>query len=56
VLSHGLDQFPRVRALVWFDVDKEQPWSLGSSHDALQAWIGGSAQPRFVGGGSLPAA
>jgi hypothetical protein len=31
-------QFPLVRALVWFDVDKEERWSLHSSVAALQAW------------------
>ena len=33
-----LAQFPRVRAMVWFDVDKEQPWDLHSSGSALRAW------------------
>jgi beta-mannanase len=38
MLSHDLDAFPRVSALVWFDIDKEQPWSLHSSSAALTAW------------------
>jgi beta-mannanase len=38
-LGPELEQFPRVRAVVWFDVDKEQPWSLDSSQSALQAWL-----------------
>jgi beta-mannanase len=38
-LTYELAQFPRVRAVVWFDVDKEQPWNLDSSQSALQAWL-----------------
>jgi hypothetical protein len=33
-----LARFPRVRALVWFDVPKEQPWHLDSSAAARAAW------------------
>jgi hypothetical protein len=54
-LGSGLDRFPAVRALVWFDVDKEQPWSLHSSTTALSAWTTASAAPRFNVGPSLPA-
>jgi beta-mannanase len=39
-------RFPRLRALVWFDVDKEQPWQLHSSDEALAAWREASAAPR----------
>ncbi len=35
-LSRG--DFPRVVALVWFDVSKEEAWTLHSSPAALQAW------------------
>ncbi len=38
LLTVEVERFPRVRALVWFDVDKEQPWSLGSSAASRQAW------------------
>ena len=38
-LGPELGQFPRVRALIWFDVDKEQPWQLKSSAPALSAWV-----------------
>jgi beta-mannanase len=38
-LGSELGEFPRVRALVWFDVDKEQAWSLGSSPASLGAWL-----------------
>ncbi|MBV9328019.1 MAG: beta-mannanase [Chloroflexi bacterium] len=43
-LGSELPQFPRVRALVWFDVNKEQPWNLDSSGPALQAWLNGLSQ------------
>jgi beta-mannanase len=33
--------FPRVRALVWFDTPKEQPWHLDSSPGARAAWAAG---------------
>ena len=38
-LTSELPRFPRVRAVVWFDVNKEQPWNLDSSQAALQAWL-----------------
>jgi hypothetical protein len=53
-LSAGLDQFPAVRALVWFDVDKEQAWSLHSSASSLAAWTAASAAPRFKVGPTIP--
>jgi beta-mannanase len=31
-------RFPAVRAMVWFDVDKEEHWGLHSSPQALVAW------------------
>jgi beta-mannanase len=34
-----LGRFPRVRALVWFDAAKEQPWHLRSSAAAYEAWL-----------------
>lgn len=37
-------QFPRVRALVWFDVVKEEPWALESSRQALEAWNAAARQ------------
>jgi hypothetical protein len=53
-LSTGLDQFPRVRALVWFDVAKEQPWNLNSSSASLSAWHTASAAARFRVGPTIP--
>jgi beta-mannanase len=31
-------RFPRVRAAVWFDTDKEERWALHSSDQVLSAW------------------
>jgi beta-mannanase len=39
--------FPRVRALVWFDVRKEDDWRLASSPEALRAWTDAAAQSLF---------
>ena len=39
-----LEQFPRLRALIWYDIPKEQPWQLGSSPEALAAWLRASAR------------
>jgi beta-mannanase len=36
-LAHGA--FPRVAAVVWFDVDKEARWSIASSPDSREAWF-----------------
>jgi beta-mannanase len=33
-------RFAAVRALVWFDVDKEERWAVHSSQPALAAWLG----------------
>ena len=33
-------RFAAVRAMVWFDVDKEEHWALHSSPQALTAWSG----------------
>jgi len=42
--SSELAQFPSVRAVVWFDVNKEQPWNVDSSPAALQAWLSSISQ------------
>jgi beta-mannanase len=36
------DRFPRLQALVWFDVVKEAPWALTSSRSALEGWVSGA--------------
>jgi beta-mannanase len=46
-LTTDLSQFPRVRGLVWFDVNKEQAWNLDSSPSALHAWLAAVGQPQF---------
>ncbi len=50
-LTVELPRFPRVRALVWFDVTKEHEdaWTLSSSPGAFAAWIRAASQPTFVG-------
>ena len=38
-LSSGvLDRYPRIRALVWFNIDKEADWRINSSGDTLAAF------------------
>ena len=53
-LTSGLNQFPKVRALVWFDVNKELPWNLGSSNSSLAAWLAVSGSQRFDVGPTVP--
>jgi hypothetical protein len=40
-------EFPDIRAVVWFDVDKERDWRLRSSEDAAIAFRGLAADPLF---------
>jgi hypothetical protein len=53
-LGTELASFPRVRGLVWFDMDKEQPWQLHSSSAALQAWEAAASSPTFAAAGRWP--
>jgi hypothetical protein len=53
-LGDGLDQFPRVDAMVWFDVNKEQAWNLDSSAASLSAWKTAAAAQRFEVGPEIP--
>ena len=46
-LSTELAAFPRVRALVWFDIAKEDAWTLHSSQTAFEAWLSAASQPAF---------
>ena len=46
------ERFPRLRAVVWFDVPKEEGWHLASSPEALRAWTEAAAQPLFRPDGS----
>jgi hypothetical protein len=43
-LSPGVSlRFPRLQALVWFDITKEQQWELTSSPETLRAWLSAAA-------------
>lgn len=44
-------RFPKLRAMVWFDVAKEQAWQLTSSEASLQAWRGALNAPLAMDGG-----
>jgi mannan endo-1,4-beta-mannosidase len=41
--------FPRVRAAVWFDADKEADWRVNSSPQSLRAWRHVVAARRYDG-------
>jgi beta-mannanase len=41
--------FPRVRAVVWFDQDKETDWRVNSSRQSLHAWRAVAASHRYSG-------
>jgi len=43
-----LASFPRLRALVWFDLNKETAWELDSTQPALHAWLNAASQPLFT--------
>jgi len=47
MLERELHGFPRVIGLVWFDIDKEQAWSLDSSRPSHDAWVKSASQPRL---------
>jgi hypothetical protein len=40
-------QFPMLKALVWFDVNKEQDWRYDSSANSLAAFITMAKDPYF---------
>jgi beta-mannanase len=46
-ISTELALFPRVRALVWFDIAKEDDWTVRSSPAAFAAWISAASLPAF---------
>jgi Glycosyl hydrolase family 26 len=46
-LSTELPAFPRVHALVWFDIAKEDAWTLHSSQSSFTAWISAASLPAF---------
>ncbi|MCS5723259.1 glycosyl hydrolase [Herbiconiux sp. CPCC 203407] len=41
------DRFPDIKALVWFDVEKERDWRIRSSPEALAAFRELAADPQF---------
>ena len=45
-----LARFPALRAIVWFDMNKEAQWSLDAGPDARQAWLSAGSQPMFAAG------
>jgi endoglucanase len=45
-------EFPRVQALVWFDVNKEQTWQIASTAPSLDAW-GAAARSALFGANPL---
>lgn len=45
--QHLATDYPRVRALVWFDIRKEAAWDLQSSPEAFGAWVEASRRPHF---------
>ncbi|MFM9105729.1 MAG: glycoside hydrolase family 26 protein [Chloroflexota bacterium] len=46
--------FPQIRALIWFNVDKEADWRIGSSRSAREAFAAAAAHPYWKA--TLPAA
>jgi hypothetical protein len=46
------DDFPLIRAVVWFDVDKERDWRIASSSDSMSAFRALATDPYF--GSSAP--
>lgn len=45
-------QFPRIKGVIWFDMQKETAWPVDSSPGSLAAWQKVAASPYFQG--SLP--
>jgi len=41
-------QFPRVKAVVWFDINKEEAWSVQSSNSARTAYVSAMRQSQFM--------
>jgi mannan endo-1,4-beta-mannosidase len=52
-LNAELPLFPRVQALVWFDISKEDAWTVSSSPAAFAAWISAATQRGFTGNWAL---
>ncbi len=53
-ITHGLltdvpKRFPRLRAIIWFDENKETDWRINSSSTALAAFIAVAKSPTYRG-------
>jgi beta-mannanase len=46
-------RFPRLRAMVWFDISKEERWEIRSSAQSLQAWVAGATHALFASDASV---
>jgi beta-mannanase len=46
-LTTELPMFPRVGALVWFDITKEDAWGVHSSPAAFASWTSAASLPQF---------
>ncbi|MGB3481696.1 MAG: hypothetical protein WBB07_05675 [Mycobacterium sp.] len=44
-MPHLQSRFPDIRAVVWFDIDKERHWQVNSSEASLQAFRRMAADP-----------
>ena len=45
-------QYPELKALVFFDINKEEPWSAASSAASLSAFTSWVRQPYMAGTGT----
>ncbi|ASJ70996.1 glycoside hydrolase family 26 protein [Granulosicoccus antarcticus] len=45
-------EYPEIRALVWFDIDKDADWRIDSSPQALKTFARRAASPRYLGADS----
>ncbi len=49
-MAASVERFPRLKALVWFDLEKETDWRIGSSPESAQAFRQAvAANPLFLG-------
>ena len=48
-------EYPEIRALVWFDIDKDADWRIDSSPQELETFARRAASPRYLGARSTNA-
>lgn len=41
------EKFPAIKAVIWFDVDKERHWQINSTKQALEAYQTMAKDPYF---------